>query len=296
LITWDFIKYAKDHDIMVGPGRGSGAGSIVAYALDITALDPLAYNLLFERFLNPERISMPDLDIDFCYERRQEVIDYVARRYGEDHVAQIITFGTMAARAVVRDVGRAMGYSYAEVDAVAKMIPFALEMTLEKALQFSGELRRANEENPRIEKLLRTAMALEGMPRHASTHAAGVLITAHPVTDYVPVQKNDEVITTQFPMGIIEKLGLLKVDFLGLRTLTVIRDTLDMLAERGIHMTPEDIPLDDPGVYGMISAGETDGVFQLESGGMRTFLTNMRPGNFEDIIAAIERVDQALYS
>jgi len=287
LITWDFIKYAKDNGIMVGPGRGSGAGSIVAYVLDITALDPLAYNLLFERFLNPERISMPDLDIDFCYERRQEVIDYVARRYGEDHVAQIITFGTMAARAVVRDVGRAMGYTYAEVDAVAKMIPFALEMTLEKALQFSGELRRAKEENPRVEKLLRTAMALEGMPRHASTHAAGVLITANPVTDYVPVQKNDEVITTQFPMNTLEALGLLKVDFLGLRTLTVIRDTLDMLAAKGIEMTPEDIPLDDGGVYGMISAGETDGVFQLESGGMRTFLINMKPHCFEDIIAAV---------
>ena len=291
LITWDFIKYAKDRGIMVGPGRGSGAGSIVAYALDITALDPLAYNLLFERFLNPERISMPDLDIDFCYERRQEVIDYVARRYGEDHVAQIITFGTMAARAVVRDVGRAMGYTYAEVDAVAKMIPFELEMTLEKALQFSTELRRAKEENPRVEKLLRTAMALEGMPRHASTHAAGVLITAHPVTDYVPVQKNDEVITTQFPMGTLEALGLLKMDFLGLRTLTVIRDTLDMLAGRGggkgIAMTPEDIPLDDPGVYEMISAGETDGVFQLESRGMRAFLINMKPHCFEDIIAAV---------
>ncbi len=287
LITWDFIKYAKDHGIMVGPGRGSGAGSIVAYTLDITTVDPLAYNLLFERFLNPERVSMPDLDIDFCYERRQEVIDYVARKYGDDHVAQIITFGTMAARAVVRDVGRALNYPYAEVDAVAKAIPFALDMTLKKALEFSGELRRMHDENPRVTKLLKTAMALEGMPRHASTHAAGVLITARPVTDYVPVQKNDEVITTQFPMGTLEKLGLLKMDFLGLRTLTVIRDTLDMLRERGIDMTPDDIPLDDPAVYDMISAGETDGVFQLEGGGMRTFLANMKPSGFEDIIAAV---------
>ncbi|MDR3051659.1 MAG: DNA polymerase III subunit alpha [Oscillospiraceae bacterium] len=287
LITWDFIKYAKDHGIMVGPGRGSGTGSIVAYTLDITALDPLAYNLLFERFLNPERISMPDLDIDFCYERRQEVIDYVARRYGEDHVAQIITFGTMAARAVVRDVGRAMGYPYADVDAVAKAIPFALDMTLEKALQISPDLRNSRQTDPRIAKLLDTAMALEGMPRHASTHAAGVLITARPVTDYVPVQKNDDVVTTQYPMGIVEKLGLLKMDFLGLRTLTVIRDTLDLLAGRLPGMRPEDIPLDDPAVYEMISQGDTDGVFQLESGGMRAFLTNMRPQNFEDIIAAI---------
>lgn len=287
LITWDFIKYAKDHGIMVGPGRGSGAGSIVAYTLDITTLDPLEYNLLFERFLNPERVSMPDLDIDFCYERRQEVIDYVTRRYGEDHVAQIITFGTMAARAVVRDVGRALNYPYAEVDAVAKMIPFELNMTLERALQLSPELKRGQEENPRIQKLLRTAMALEGMPRHASTHAAGVLITKRPVTDYVPVQKNDEVITTQYPMGILESLGLLKMDFLGLRTLTVIRDTLDMLRTRGVCLTPEDIPLHDSEVYKMISSGETDGVFQLEGSGMRTFLTNMKPQNFEDIIAAI---------
>ena len=287
LITWDFIRYAKEQGIMVGPGRGSGAGSIVAYTLDITTLDPLAYNLLFERFLNPERISMPDLDIDFCYERRQEVIDYVARRYGEDHVAQIITFGTMAARAVVRDVGRALNYPYAEVDAVAKQIPFALDMSLEKALLLSGELKRGYDENPRVQRLIKTALALEGLPRHASTHAAGVLITHHPVTDYVPVQKNDEVITTQYPMGILEQLGLLKMDFLGLRTLTVIRDTLDMLRERGVDMTADDIPLHDPAVYEMISRGETDGVFQLEGGGMRGFLAAMRPQNFEDIIAAI---------
>ena len=287
LIVWDFIRYAKEHGIMVGPGRGSGAGSITAYTLGITALDPLKYNLLFERFLNPERISMPDIDTDFCYERRQEVIDYVARRYGEDHVAQIITFGTMAAKAVIRDVGRVLGYPYAEVDAVAKMIPFSLDMTLDKALSISPELRRQYEENPRTRRLVDTARALEGMPRHASTHAAGVLITRRPVTDYVPLQTNDDVVTTQFPMGTLEKLGLLKMDFLGLRTLTVIRDTLDMMRQMGVDMKPEEIPMDDKGVYDMICQGDTDGVFQLESGGMRAFLANMKPDCFEDIIAAI---------
>ncbi len=287
LITWDFIHYAKDNGIMVGPGRGSGAGSIVAYTLGITGVDPLKYNLLFERFLNPERLSMPDLDIDFCYERRQEVIDYVARKYGEDHVAQIITFGTMAAKAVVRDVGRVMGYPYAEVDSIAKLIPFGLDMSLDKAPQVNPDFKRRYEEDERMRRLIDMARLLEGMPRHASTHAAGVLITKKPVTEYVPLQKNDEVITTQFPMGTLEKLGLLKMDFLGLRTLTVIRDTLDMLREIGISMTPEDIPLDDPQVYQMISRGDTDGIFQLEGGGMRTFLSNMKPDNFEDIFAAI---------
>ncbi|MBE5783862.1 MAG: DNA polymerase III subunit alpha [Clostridiales bacterium] len=246
LIVWDFIKYAKDHGIMVGPGRGSGAGSIVAYCLNITMLDPLKYNLLFERFLNPERVSMPDIDVDFCYERRQEVIDYVARKYGADHVSQIITFGTMAARGVLRDVGRVLGYPYAEVDQVAKAVPMALDMTLEKAMGQNKELREMYEGDPRIKRLIDTALTLEGMPRHASTHAAGVLITREAATHYVPLQKNDEVITTQYPMGIIEKLGLLKMDFLGLRTLTVIRDTLDMLKKQGIHLKPEDIPMDDP--------------------------------------------------
>ena len=287
LIVWDFIKYAKDNGIMVGPGRGSGAGSIVAYCLNITMLDPLKYQLLFERFLNPERVSMPDIDVDFCYERRQEVIDYVARKYGHDHVCQIITFGTMAARGVLRDVGRVLGYPYAEVDTVAKAVPMALDMTLEKAMEQNKELRDMYETDDRVKRLIDTALTLEGMPRHASTHAAGVLITREPAVKYVPLQKNDEVITTQFPMGIIEKLGLLKMDFLGLRTLTVIRDTLDMIAQRGIHLKPEDIPLDDEGVFDMICAGDTDGVFQLEGGGMRNFLTNMRPRSFEDIIAAI---------
>ena len=287
LIVWDFIRYAKSQGIMVGPGRGSGAGSIVAYSLGITMLDPLKYQLLFERFLNPERVTMPDIDVDFCYERRQEVIDYVARKYGADHVSQIITFGTLQAKGCIRDVGRVLGMSYQNTDAVAKAIPFDLGMTLEKALTLSPLLKTMYDEQPEVHRLIDTAMTLEGMPRHASTHAAGVLITGKPVMEYVPLQRNDEVITTQYPMGTIERLGLLKMDFLGLRTLTVIRDTLDMLREQGIDMKPEDIPRDDPAVYEMISAGDTDGVFQLEGGGMRTFLTNMKPTCFEDIIAAI---------
>ena len=287
LIVWDFIRYAKSQGIMVGPGRGSGAGSIVAYSLGITMLDPLKYQLLFERFLNPERVTMPDIDVDFCYERRQEVIDYVARKYGADHVSQIITFGTLQAKGCIRDVGRVLGMSYQDTDAVAKAIPFDLGMTLEKALALSPLLKTMYDEQPEVHRLIDTAMTLEGMPRHASTHAAGVLITGKPVMEYVPLQRNDEVITTQYPMGTIERLGLLKMDFLGLRTLTVIRDTLDMLREQGIDMKPEDIPRDDPAVYEMISAGDTDGVFQLEGGGMRTFLTNMKPTCFEDIIAAI---------
>ena len=287
LIVWDFIHYAKSQGIMVGPGRGSGAGSIVAYSLGITMLDPLKYNLLFERFLNPERVTMPDIDVDFCYERRQEVIDYVARKYGEDHVSQIITFGTMAAKGVIRDVGRVLGMSYQETDAVAKAVPFDLGMTLEKALQLSPLLHQMYTDREDVKKLIDTALTLEGMPRHASTHAAGVLITGKPVIEYVPLQRNDEVITTQYPMGTIERLGLLKMDFLGLRTLTVIRDTLEMMRQLGVDMKPEDIPMDDPEVYKMISDGDTDGVFQLEGSGMRTFLTAMRPENFEDIIAAI---------
>ena len=287
LIVWDFIRYAKSQGIMVGPGRGSGAGSIVAYSLGITMLDPLKYQLLFERFLNPERVTMPDIDVDFCYERRQEVIDYVARKYGADHVSQIITFGTLQAKGCIRDVGRVLGMSYQDTDAVAKAIPFDLGMTLEKALTLSPLLKTMYDEQPEVHRLIDTAMTLEGMPRHASTHAAGVLITGKPVMEYVPLQRNDEVITTQYPMGTIERLGLLKMDFLGLRTLTVIRDTLDMLREQGIDMKPEDIPRDDPAVYEMISVGDTDGVFQLEGGGMRTFLTNMKPTCFEDIIAAI---------
>ncbi|HIU34055.1 MAG TPA: DNA polymerase III subunit alpha, partial [Candidatus Pullichristensenella excrementigallinarum] len=288
LIVWDFIRYAREQGIGVGPGRGSGAGSIVAYSLRITSIDPLKYQLLFERFLNPERISMPDIDVDFDYERRGEVIQYVERRYGADHVAQIITFGTMAARAVIRDVGRVMDMSFQQTDQIAKLVPFELGMTLDRAMSLSGELRRLYEGDENVRRMLDTAKKLEGMPRHASTHAAGVLITSRPVSDYVPLQTNDEVITTQFPMGTLEALGLLKMDFLGLRTLNVINDTIDLAVEGGeTRFRPEDIPLDDPAVYQMISEGETDGVFQLESTGMRLFLTNMRPENFEDIIAAI---------
>ncbi len=287
LIVWDFIHYAKTHGVGVGPGRGSGAGSIAAYALGITEIDPLKYNLLFERFLNPERISMPDIDCDFDYERRGQVIDYVRRRYGADHVAQIITFGTMAARAVLRDVGRVMGMNYQQTDSIAKMVPFELKMTLERALSISPELRRAYESDEQVRAMIDMARKLEGMPRNTSTHAAGVLITAEPVVNYLPLQMNDDVITTQFPMGDVEALGLLKMDFLGLRTLNVIMDTEEMLAEEGVQLRTEDIPFDDDGVYQMISDGDTDGVFQLESTGMRQFLTSMRPGSFEDIIAAI---------
>ena len=284
LIVWDFIKYAREHGILVGPGRGSGAGSIVAYSLDITEIDPLEYSLVFERFLNPERISMPDIDTDFDYENRGKVIEYVEKRYGSDHVAQIITFGTMAARGVIRDVGRVLDMSYQQTDAIAKLVPFELGMTLERALSVNPELRRAYEGDESVKRLIDVARTLEGIPRHASTHAAGVLITAKPVSDYVPLQLNGEVITTQFPMGTIESLGLLKMDFLGLRTLNVIGDAIELA---GLSIAPEEIPLDDPGVYKMISDGETDGVFQLESQGMRQFLTGMKPENFEDIIAAI---------
>ena len=288
LIVWDFIHYARTHGVGVGPGRGSGAGSIVAYCLGITAIDPIQYNLLFERFLNPERVSMPDIDVDFDYERRGQVIDYVRRRYGQDHVAQIITFGTMAARAVIRDVGRVMDLSYQETDRLAKLVPFELGMTLERALSLSTELRRVYEGDERVREVIDTAKKLEGMPRNASTHAAGVLITSEPVVNYVPLQTNDDVVTTQFPMGTLEALGLLKMDFLGLRTLNVIMDSIALAIEAGAEpFKSEDIPLDDPGVYKLISDGDTDGVFQLESAGMKQFLTNMKPENFEDVIAAI---------
>ena len=288
LIVWDFIHYAKTHGVGVGPGRGSGAGSIVAYALDITEIDPLKYALVFERFLNPERVSMPDIDCDFDYERRGQVIDYVRQRYGADHVAQIITFGTMAARAVIRDVGRVMDLGYQQVDAIAKQVPFELNMTLDRALSMNPELRHTYESDPQVHELIDMARKLEGMPRNASTHAAGVLITARPVVDYCPLQTNDDVITTQFPMGTVEALGLLKMDFLGLRTLNVIMDTIEMARDQlGPDFKAQDIPVDEPGVYRMISDGDTIGIFQLESGGMTQFLTSMKPGNFEDIIAAI---------
>lgn len=288
LIVWDFIHYAKVHGIMVGPGRGSGAGSLAAYCLDITDVDPIKYNLLFERFLNPERISMPDFDIDFCYERRQEVIDYVAQKYGDGHVSQIITFGTMAARAVIRDVGRVLRVPYADVDKLSKMVPFELNMTLERALSISPDLRKQYENDETTKKIIDLSLRLEGLPRHSSTHAAGVVISSVPITEVVPLQVNDSVITTQFPMTTLEELGLLKMDFLGLRTLTVIRDTLGFIAGDGMPAPDLDrLPFDDPAVYRMIASGDTDGVFQLESSGMRQFLQQLKPDCFEDLIAGI---------
>lgn len=288
LIVWDFIKFARDNGIMVGPGRGSAAGSLVAYALNITQIDPLKYNLLFERFLNPERISMPDIDIDFCFERRQEVIDYVVRKYGDDRVAQIITFGTMAARGAIRDVGRALNLPYADVDRIAKAIPSELGMTIERALEVNRELKELYDNEPLVKKLIDTSRSLEGLPRHASTHAAGVVISKDPITWHVPLQKNDDIITTQFSMGILEQLGLLKMDFLGLRTLTVIRDAIELIKQnQNINIDIHNISLEEPGVYRMLSQADTDGVFQLESMGMKQFLKELKPNHFEDIIAGI---------
>lgn len=288
LIVWDFIKYAKENGIAVGPGRGSAAGSLVSYTLGITTIDPLKYNLLFERFLNPERVSMPDIDVDFCYERRQEVIDYVVRKYGEDRVAQIVTFGTMAARAAIRDVGRALDISYGEVDQIAKAIPMQIGMNIEKALEINNDLRDKYENDEVARELIDTAMLLEGMPRHASTHAAGVVISKDPIREYVPLAKNDDNIVTQFPMGLLEDLGLLKMDFLGLRTLTVIRDCVDMIKENhGVSIDIDRIDMDDQKVYKMISEGRTSGVFQLESSGMTQFMKDLQPSSLEDIIAGI---------
>ncbi|HCD09473.1 MAG TPA: DNA polymerase III subunit alpha, partial [Thermoanaerobacter sp.] len=288
LIVWDFIKFAKDNGIMTGPGRGSAAGSLVAYTLGITNIDPIKYNLLFERFLNPERVSMPDIDSDFCYERRQEVIDYVVKKYGKDNVAQIITFGTMAARAVIRDVGRALNYPYAEVDVIAKMIPFELGMTIDKALSLNPELKARYENEEKVKQLIDISRSLEGLPRHASTHAAGVVISKEPLVNYVPLQKNEDSIVTQFPMTTLEELGLLKMDFLGLRTLTVIRDTIEMVKKnKGVIIDFDSMEYDDPKVYELISKGETEGVFQLESPGMKQFMTELKPKNLEDIIAGI---------
>lgn len=289
LIVWDFIRFAKENGIMVGPGRGSAAGSLVAYCLGITNIDPLKYGLLFERFLNPERISMPDIDIDFCFERRQEVIDYVVNKYGHDKVAQIITFGTMAARAAIRDVGRALDMPYAEVDMIAKLIPMELGMSIDKALEINPELSRIYEEDDQVKKLIDTARALEGLARHSSVHAAGVVITKEPVTEYVPLQKNEDgSITTQFTMGYLEELGLLKMDFLGLRTLTVIRDTINLIkTTKGIEIDIDSINLNDPRVFKLIGEGKTDGVFQLESSGMKQFMKELKPASLEDIIAGI---------
>ncbi len=287
LIVFDFINYAKGRGIPVGPGRGSGAGSLAAYCVGITDIDPIRYNLIFERFLNPERVSMPDFDVDFCYERRQEVIDYVNEKYGHDHVAQIVTFGTMAARQAVRDVGRVMGLSYQEVDKVAKLIPMELKMTLEHALEVSPDLKKIYTENPQIHELIDTSLKVEGMPRHASTHAAGVVITREAATEYVPLATNDGLPVTQFNMTEIERLGLLKMDFLGLRTLTVIHDAEMAIRRKKPDFRLDQIDYDDAATYEMLTNGETEGVFQLESTGMKQVLTGLRPRNLEDVIALI---------
>ena len=291
LIVWDFIKYAKDHDIPVGPGRGSGAASIAAYALGITDIDPIRYQLLFERFLNPERVSMPDFDIDFCFERRQEVIDYVVEKYGHDRVVQIVTFGTMAARGVIRDVGRALDYPYALCDQVAKLVPMELGITIEKALKSSPEFRGLYESDEKIKYLIDMAKRLEGLPRNTSMHAAGVVIANAPADVYVPLSRgSNDAITTQFTMTTLEELGLLKMDFLGLRTLTVIKDAENLINKNrpaGEKLDMNNIDYDDPNIYEMIGSGKCDGVFQLESTGMKNFMKELKPENLEDVIAGI---------
>lgn len=289
LIVWDFIHFAKSHDIMVGPGRGSAAGSIVSYCLEITDIDPVRYQLLFERFLNPERVSMPDIDIDFCYERRQEVIDYVVEKYGKDQVAQIVTFGTLAAKGVVRDVGRVLDMPYAQCDAIAKMIPNELGMTLEKALKSSPDLQNYYNEDEQVKYLIDMSMRLEGLPRHTSMHAAGVVISRTSVDNYVPLSRAaDGTITTQFTMTTLEELGLLKMDFLGLRTLTVIQNAVRQVKRTtGIMLDMDQIDYNDKKVLDSIGTGKNDGVFQLESSGMKSFMKELKPENLEDIIAGI---------
>ena len=287
LIVHDFVNYAKTHDIPVGPGRGSGAGSIAAYSIGITGIDPMKYSLLFERFLNPERVSMPDFDIDFCYVKREEVIKYVNRKYGSDHVSQIVTFGTMAARAAVRDVGRALGMPYGSVDKIAKLIPRELNITIDKALKSSPELVEEYNSSAQVKELIDTAKKVEGMPRHASTHAAGIVITKDPVDTYVPLALNEEAVVTQFTMTTLEELGLLKMDFLGLRTLTVIDNCIKLINKDSVVLKQEDIPLDDRETFEMFSCGQTDGVFQFESAGMRNVLSQLKPESIEDIIAVI---------
>lgn len=287
LIVHDFVRHAKEVGIPVGPGRGSGAGSLAAYCIGITGIDPIRYNLLFERFLNPERVSMPDFDIDFADERRPEMIDYVVEKYGADHVAQIVTFGTMAARGSIRDVGRAMAIPYATVDEIAKMVPMEPNITLDKALDASGELKQRYDTDPQIHNLIDMARQLEGMPRNASTHAAGVVITDKPVAEYVPLAKNGDSTVTQYTMTTLEELGLLKMDFLGLRNLSVIRNAQDMIAKKEPGFQIESIPMDDQKVFAMLTSGATDGVFQFESGGMRSVIMQLRPESIEDLIAVI---------
>lgn len=287
LIVSDFVNYAKSKNIPVGPGRGSGAGSLCAYCIGITGIDPIKYNLIFERFLNPERVSMPDFDIDFCRDRRSEVIDYVVRKYGEDHVAQIIAFGTMAARGAIRDVGRAMAVPYSAVDKIAKLVPSDIGMTIEKALSISPELKKSYDTDEQVHTLIDTALKIEGMPRHATTHAAGVVITEKPVSDYVPLAKNDEAIVTQYTMTTLEELGLLKMDFLGLRNLTVINDAVNMINQNGNIVDIGKIDENDQSVFDMISSGHSDGVFQFESTGMKSVLERLKPNSVEDLIAVI---------
>lgn len=287
LIVWDFIHYAKTHDIPVGPGRGSGAGSIIAYAIEITDIDPIKYGLLFERFLNPERISMPDFDVDFCYEHRQDVIDYVSRKYGHDHVSQIITFGTMSARMVIRDVARALDFPYSEADKLAKMIPNELHITIKKALEQNKELNDLYQNDGNIKNLLDIAMGLEGMPRQASTHACGIVITKDPVDTYVPLYVRDNQISTQYIMTTLEELGLLKMDFLGLRTLTVIKDTIDLVKQNRDIDVEFDKDMADPKVYKLWQEGKTCGIFQFESQGMTNFMKELKPDCLEDLIAGV---------
>ena len=289
LIVWDFIKYARDHGIAVGPGRGSAAGSLVSYTLGITNIDPAKYQLLFERFLNPERVSMPDIDVDFCFERRQEVIDYVVRKYGKDRVAQIVTFGTLAARGVLRDVGRVMDLPYAFVDSIAKMVPQELNITLDKALQMNPEFRNLYETNEQVKELVDMSKRLEGLPRHTSMHAAGVVISQKAVDEYVPLSRaSDGSVTTQFTMTTLEELGLLKMDFLGLRTLTVIQNAVQMAETgNGVKIDIDHIDYDDKAVLDSLGTGKTDGVFQLESTGMKNFMKELKPQSLEDIIAGI---------
>ena len=288
LIVWDFIKYAKDHGIAVGPGRGSAAGSIVSYCLEITNIDPIRYQLLFERFLNPERVTMPDIDVDFCFERRQEVIDYVVRKYGKDRVVQIVTFGTLAARGVIRDVGRVMDLPYAFVDSIAKMIPQELNITIDKALQMNSELRKTYENDPQVKLLIDMCKRLEGLPRHSSMHAAGVVIGQREIDDFVPLSRaSDGSITTQFTMTTLEELGLLKMDFLGLRTLTVIQNAVQLAKSKNPELDMNQIDYNDKQVLSYIGTGKTDGIFQLESGGMKGFMKELKPNSLEDIIAGI---------
>ena len=287
LIVWDFIKYAKDSDIPVGPGRGSGAGSLAAYCVEITDIDPIKYSLIFERFLNPERVSMPDFDIDFCYERRQEVIDYVCQKYGEDHVAQIITFGTLAARGVIRDVARVLNVPYSKADMISKNVPMELHMTLDKALEMNPELKKMYDEELDVKEIIDISKRLEGLPRHASTHAAGVVITKDPVDSYVPLYKTDSIISTQYTMTILEELGLLKMDFLGLRTLTVIKDAVDLVKKNRNIDVKYDSGMNDPKVYKLWCEGNSSGIFQFESGGMTSFMRELKPDCLEDLIAGV---------